>query len=500
MKKIKYISAVILIILGIVLIGEIHSQQFFRNRDSLYTYTAYDFGEDHREAAEDIRSFAERNNIIAFIIDNEFSSELEHNYGIYSTSELPQQVINKFGRGNNLKSIIFGNINITFNDIKEAPINNNGFLRFYGQRSDITVFITEFDELYNRVIPIHEPNPDTLYRNVLIGYWSIIFAYILFLTLVEIFLLKKECFIRTILGASVASIIWRNIIIDIAVYLITFLSGILIFMRLTSVSNELALIFLLLVILIITNSLLYLFLYKIDYKSAMSNSKIPKKILKSGYLIKSFAAFFAIFAISSSLMLMKPAVKYFQAYDFFASKKTYDFADFQFRTNHRISEDMMLMTLLNQANTEMNNAIYIDYFERLKPIVLQNIFSPTDDDGLPYDFGIIKANLNAFDYLSTVIKGFSADAVTTEVVFLIPNKEGDKDRALDFAKLFIHDEVDYSVYYYDSGVDVICINGGDFLLNEFAFHHDPVIIFDAVHPNESSIERIIYRRSWNVQS
>jgi len=479
-KKIKYISSIILIWLGIVLIGEIHSQQFIRNRDSSHTNASYNFGDDFRKAVEHIRLSAERNNIIAFIIHHEFASEIEHSYILYSTHTLPETVTKFYGKGNNLKSIIFGNIYVSITDISEAPAKVDGFLRLYGSSNNIDAFINELDAIYPRSSPVYEASPDTFYRNILVSYWCIVIIYIIFLTLVEVFFLKKEVFIRVSLGASISRIIGHNIFIDTIVYLMIFIIGGFIFAKTTSFWHEPILILMIFTILIIANLLVYLPLYKLDFKAVTSNSKIPKRVLKCSYLIKSFASIFAMFAITSSLTLIQPTIKYFYAYDFFAANKSHDFATFQYRFNESIFEDMMAMINFQQANTEMNNTIYFDYFEQLQPIALQNIFIPADNDCLPYDFGIIKANINSFDYLASVIKDFSLDVVTADICFLIPEIMDDMEMetALEFAKMFVHDDISYTVFYYGSGVDIIAINGGDFLLNEFNFVSDPVIIFD----------------------
>ncbi|MDR0221107.1 MAG: hypothetical protein LBI54_06875, partial [Lachnospiraceae bacterium] len=62
----------------------------------------------------------------------------------------------------------------------------------------------------------------------------------------------------------------------------------------------------------------------------------------------------------------------------------------------------------------------------------------------------------------------------------------------EFAQLFVSDEAAFSVLYYTPGVEIIGVNGGSFLANEFAFWQDPVIIFDATHPRENGARQTAY--------
>ena|GEM_PF-2339279 len=492
MKKIKYISAVFLVCVGLVLIGETNAGHIVTAHRDRYTHTTFLFGEDFCEAIDTIKTTAERKNVIAFAVDTKFTSEMEQNLVVYSTRELPKEVTDTLGRGLPLKSLMLGSVHTTFESIDNAPSHTYGALFMHGNQNDIHAFITELSETYPRSMPIEVPTGDSAYRNMLIGYWAVALSYLLFLTLVETFFQKKEVFVRVTQGASVLSIVLRSIALDFAVYTAIFSGGSLVISRFTAVWHEPMLVLAIFEVFAVVNSLIYLLLFKLDFKSATSSTKMPTRVLKVSYLIKSAAALFAVAAITSSIMLITPTLKYFKAQEFFEAHREYDFAHFQHKINYNTGD---VEDWYEQArrSTEMINEIYREYFDVAKPIILCSVYDPAEQYGSGggerlYDFGIVYANINAFDYIASVIDGFTMDTVSGDMCVLIPSSvdNAEREKAIEAAIMYggIYEGYTHSVYYYDNDTEVVAIRSGVRIDDGFMFHTNPVIVLDTTHPTD----------------
>ena len=138
-----------------------------------------------------------------------------------------------------------------------------------------------------------------------------------------------------------------------------------------------------------------------------------------------------------------------------------------------------------RRNEAMNKAIYLEYFDKCRPIILSKFTSV----GQHNDFNIIYANINAFDYIASVVNGFSMENFTSDVYFLIPDNISDsqKEEMLDIAKHTMANhsaDYTYSIFYYEGDIDVICIDQQS-VTNEFVFLKNPCIVFDATNPSDN---------------
>jgi hypothetical protein len=103
MKKIKLISAAVVLLLGLFILGEFNFINVFDALENAYPHISFNMGNDWQSAVSDIKKEADRANIIVFTYNNEYTSLLEHDIEVYSSSVLPASVISNFGSNNQLK-------------------------------------------------------------------------------------------------------------------------------------------------------------------------------------------------------------------------------------------------------------------------------------------------------------------------------------------------------------------------------------------------------------
>lgn len=505
MKRIKYISAVIIIWLGLFLVGEHNVLQIISNLDRAYPHVMFDFGDDWKNAADDITTIANRNNIVVFTYDYKFTSLyiLEYTVELYSSQELPQSVAKALGGGHPQSSLIRGNISITFSSFDNVAARpTSPYIYMYGEEQDKLTFIDELSGLYTKLSPVFNASYDYTYRTILLAYLSVAILFLLFLTLADVYFQKKEAFIRISLGASASKLIQTNVITDTAVYTLIFACGCFLLSFITSVFYNKLLLLLMLAVLLATNSLIYLLLYKIDHKYAVNKSKMPKRLLRLSYVIKSAAAIFAMAAISSTIMLIPPSLDYLRAQSFFSEHSDYYYANFRYKTPHLSDGDNFLE--IRNRNTVMNETIYTDYFDESRPIILSKVNLL---EGY-IDFDMVFANINAFDYIASAIPDFSMETITSDMCILIPCKMNseERDTAVEWAKIIMmRDSPEYSVFVYDSGARVLNIDSHSTEIS-FTLVKDPVILFDKTHPTENVrmisayIRAIMYRLSDDLKT
>jgi hypothetical protein len=490
MKKLKYISAIIIVWMGLFLVGEYHVFQTLESLETAYPYVSFDFGDDWGVIADDIILIAERNNVIAFTYDYKYTSLYILNYDveIYSTHELPQIVSNTFGGGVRLRSLIRGNIEISFSCINDVvPNPTSGYLFIYGDESNIETFVNELSYLYIRTSPIFITNTNPIYKIILYLFWGIAIIYLLFLTLVDVYFQKKEVFIRVMLGASISNLILKNIFLDIASFLLIAISGSFALSQITSVLKDPFFLIQLLLILIVLNSLIFVILYNFDFKYATGKSKLPKRVLHLSYIIKSTAALFAIIMIASGIMLFQPLIDYHKAFTFFYTNKDYYYANFQFKSPNQGYSELNELLEHRQRTDNMKSSIYIDYFHSSQPIILCKMYIYDEYT----NFDIILANIHAYDYIISVVDDFFAERKTEKVYFLIPDSMSaqEKEDAIEWAKMTTNSyklEYSYLTYGYNAGIDMLCVDP-HCTENSFLLIRNPVIIFDAYSPADNTI-------------
>jgi hypothetical protein len=470
--------------MGLLLTGEINAilKIEMLNSQPPYPCATYDFSGNWSAAATDIIEIAERNGIIVFAYNDDYASMLENNFTIYSTQDLPGDVSETLGIGIRFNSLLMGTCGIAIESFTYIPANpTSPWLYFYGSKSGIDGFNSELSLLYNKTSPVYGAVAGPPYETILWAFWAGIIICIVFMTLVDAYFQKKEVFVRVLFGAALSGLVIRNMMLDLVAYLLLFVSGYLVLYPFTSIWYDPNLIVIVAGALIFLNSIAYFVLLKIDHKYAVSNSKIPRNVLRISYIIKSCIALPALLSIAGAIVLTQSAVKYINAYNFFADKKEYAFCEFQYKSNVINVENIFELRIKNDT---MNKAIYADYFDILKPMVLYGFSLYYEDE-----IDMVYANRYAYDYISSVIGKFATEGA--DMTILIPEGErSDKvNEAIEYAKRFAGSQdlsYVYSTLVYNSGADVLCINSINTSSIRFDFAKDPIILFEHAEPSASS--------------
>jgi hypothetical protein len=187
-------------------------------------------------------------------------------------------------------------------------------------------------------------------------------------------------------------------------------------------------------------------------------------------------------------MLVHPVIKYAKANTFFVDKNDHYYIQFQYRTPNAIDNDTFYELFLR--NKEMNESIYADYYDDAEPIMLISINNQYKQN----DYSIILTNAHAYNYISSVIKDFTPQTVTSDIIFLLPNNMNSlkMDEIIEQAKETVPlytTEFTYSIHLYDPGIHIL---GIDYNIPEktFTLQEDPIIVYNMTHPHE--IRNAIY--------
>lgn len=484
MKKIKYITTAILVMIGLFFVGEYNVQRTLHSIESAFPHASFDFGIDWRNAASDITLVAERNDVIAFAQDNKYTSLylLNFDVAVYSTHDLPQTVTDILGWGSRVQSLFRGEIYVSFHSIDSiVPMPTSHFIYLYGSEDNIIAFIDDLSELYERTSGLQRNSQTIIHSTIVVIYWTIAIAFIVFLAFVDMYFQKKEVIIRAMLGSSVSRFVLENLLKDLIFIILLFAIGTLIVSNLTAVMLRPSFLILLITIVSCLNSLPFLALYSVNFKLATSNVRVPKNLLRLSYIIKSAAIVFALVALSSCVMLIQPLRDHITAREFFRTHSDYYFANFKYKTPHNI-DDLEILQEVWRRSEEMNQTIYKEYFHIVQPMILSkiSIFEEITD------FGIIFANIHALDYLQSVIGEISIDDIAQDSLFFIPHWvcDAQKYEAIDFARFTLMGygaANSYSVTLYDAGIDVLGIDAHS-TENEFSLMRDPIIVLDVTPP------------------
>ncbi len=431
MKKVKYITSAILIIVVMVFIGEFYVL-YLDSFDLNFSYVTMYLQKEtsQQEMISDIQNAATNNDVGVFIVDRQVDSIFSTTMNIYGSEEVDNYLSEKSNiRQGEYKSVFLGNVTVevySLNDIND--ISNLETYSLIGSKDDKITFKQDLIDKYAGKFPQPAGTNDEI--PVMVGIWLLVVFLILLMTLYEVALMKKEVVVRLVSGEQLSHFIMKNIIRDIAVYSMLLMLSMSIVGMFSEVFYLFSITITVFVIFLIVNSLLYCTMFFTDFKRDIASKQNAKTTLKIGYAYKTTVIVITLIAMSGNVALIWEGVNYYQQKDFFENHSTYSYA---------------MVYAERDPESKYGRELYKRCFASGDNISLVNLESWGSDT--EYVF----ANKGAIQYLSQQIRDFDFDNLQEKVYFLIPSSLGTSDRVLREA------EEIWTSYYEGDADEIIAV-------------------------------------------
>lgn len=485
MKKLKFLIGSILILLGFIIIGEVHHFNLDNFMNGITTTTLYlQRNISEKEMKRDILKSAENSNVDFFILHTDVKSTFEKNLYIYQSKELIQNYLKReYGiEEKSYKSIFSGVLEVHYNDygnISNKLLLENHTYYMIGKNKDIQKFKMELIDKYAGNHPrFNTKNNES--RNIVIIIWVIIYMLLFILTSYDQLFQQKEIYIRATFGEQIHVMILKNIILDVSCYGGIFSLTYFFLKQFTMVDFYLNISLCVFGIFIFLNSLQYFRWIFLDIKDVLKKGMYSAKVLYVTYVVKCFTIVITILIIASNMTVILKSLEYATQREFFEKHKDYFYTNLDYKDmtgdNGLPIEDF---DLVMRESSKMKEAFYQKYFEQFHPIVLA-YFGETDN----YD--MILANKNATDYLFGVFPELKDKVKGEGYYYIIPEKIKNVStvcRSIDIKMKNYEDTTvikDREIILYSGNKKVLNID--ELSLNGSKYSKNPIIVLNTIKP------------------
>ncbi|PWA11940.1 hypothetical protein DCC39_08370 [Pueribacillus theae] len=404
MKKIKYIISLILIAIVFGFIGEIyvwHVDSFESTYTNVTMYLQKETSQE--EMIEDIYHAAEKENVEIFTIDQEIENIFSTTRIIYGTEGVKSHLsdMSKINPGH-FQSVFLGNVQVKFKPLEEIDdLSQIELYHVIGDKEDILEFKRDLVNQYAGRFP-QEGSDSHENLFIVMAIWGVSLLFLLLMTLYEVALVKKEVMIRIICGESLIHFVNKNILVDLAVYVVMFTTIPFTLNRFTTATYYMNVSITGIIIFLLLNSMIYLSLYFTDYKKDMGSKESSKSVLNVSYIYKVISIVSVIIVMSGCIELIHQGADYYRQKNFFEEHKGYAYIGFG-----SLHDDI--------------EAIYADAYQQFseegKVFSLVNLetFGETNTE-------YILANSAAIEYLQANILDIENFSFKEKIYFIIPDK------------------------------------------------------------------------------
>ncbi len=480
MKKIKYIISIFCFLLVFILTSELYQNYLSNFMDDFYYFSVGEQN-DSTEVYDLVAKLSNENNIGVFLVDYKTETTYSAKLDVYMNQKAKEELETKYNISDGIyKSLFSGNSEIHCYDYEELYTDGEN-LKFY--------FIGDFEQIrdvrntFNETIAagyIHKNDSNTI-SWLIIAVWIVVLLCIIVLTWLDIQFQKKENFIRISLGMQMRKIVIKNIALDTIVYLGLFLVIYFLMSQFVYIGFKRTTILLMFVILLICNSLLYLSLFKYEYKEVLLGANINLKIISNCYILKVFTMMITIVSLSVNLELVTENSKYLKMYDTINQYDEYSFLTLDMGKND--GDDWEEQA---KIHTGIKSKVFYEFYSFGK--VALSVYNTENEYGDRY----FLVNENTVGIEELIQKYCKED--NKYYIFIPKGKENIPKDAYEITMCkfsgFV-EEMDYEVVVYDSGVELLFFDTSisSDLIYGFDKYEQPVMIYpcfddDNINVNE----------------
>lgn len=332
MKKIKLTVFLILVVIGLLFMGELNNLNVssFQNR-----YYSCDFFIDNLETEvseiemkEDFLREAKKYNVDFFAVKKLWNETYLYETRIIGTSGAIEHLRESGLKEGENKSLFFDNESITFERYEDAEdVSAITGYYFIGDKDDlgsIRSFKSALVDKYGGGFP-KEKADNTDQTLAIVICWGLIFSIMLALSLYEVIYSKKENMIRVIMGDSVVEIFLKSVLLDIVGFGLIFAVCRIALENVSHVGYKSGFVIALFIVFLLVNTAIEASILNINYKRDLSGVKNSTILLKSNYVIKAVLSVLVILLVSINIYTITEALNVLSLKDLFSSLDGYDF-------------------------------------------------------------------------------------------------------------------------------------------------------------------------------
>jgi hypothetical protein len=314
MKRVKWIISIF-----IVLICLVTGSELFQNYISTFSNQFYYFNLSTSDKREQVYNLliqsSEEYNMGVFAVERRSESPYRYKIVIYADEKARSILSSDCDVSEGLKSSFFsGSTEITFRDFSEM-IDDVSIERFYftGTKDQVANLRGEVNGFFATSY-IHRE--DTVGNEwLIIAIWAVSLLFLLLLTWLDIQFQKKENFVLMSLGRAMENIIFKNVLLDTAVFAGVVALTYFTLSRFIYLGYCFDFAIISIASFVVINASLYLTLLKYDHKQVLYGANISENTLSNSYILKAIVMIVAIASLSVNLALIAENVKYLSYYD-----------------------------------------------------------------------------------------------------------------------------------------------------------------------------------------
>ncbi|SET56142.1 hypothetical protein [[Clostridium] polysaccharolyticum] len=465
MKKIKYISSILIIAFIFLFIGDMYVWNIDYFETEYITTTMYQpLNKSKKEMFGEIEKTAKKNNCFVFTVVRNIDTVYSETVTVYGMDGVKEAVSKKSSiQTGKYRSAILGDVEVKMASFLEIPEKCDvEFFYFIGKLEDARACKRELVDIYGGSVPKIGYVSFHAIRNVMI-IWAIGILFILLLTLFETTLLKKEMIIRFLYGESLSNLVLKRIICDIVACIgySAFLFIILKYGLQIHVDYHIKISIISIISFCLLNSLVYLRILFANYKSALSMGKSDKNILKFSYAFKIGTIIVVSIMMSVGIEMIASGYGYWCQKDFFEQYKDYSYVSVAAKDGTMETTEKLMLELLAKKNKERKAffSVYLDngFFSR-RPCIMCN------ESSLPYMQEHIK-----------LLKGLKFNK---KVYFIVPEikKEMAVEELKMLSEMYKKQKADYEVITYKDTIDIMGISNQGKIVTQY--YKKPNLILD----------------------
>lgn len=298
-----------------MLLSFIFSGEFFQYYLNTYTsqFSYIDITENEMNSQAEIQNniyhLAEKYNIEVLQTERKNGSGRATSLTVYSTDEAFEKLKTEYSVSPNIyKALFSGTTKVDFADFKDKKLlGETERYYFIGEQRQIQSIRENIKNDYACSFIKNETEHAYPYLVLLI--WAVVGVLFLILTWLDIHFQKKENFVLISLGKPIRQIILKNVFIDFLAFYLIFSVLFALLGRFVYLGYEIKNIVLLCAAVLFLNALLYLTLFKMNYKEVLYGANLNERIISDGYVLKSISMILTVVVLSCNAMLISANFK-----------------------------------------------------------------------------------------------------------------------------------------------------------------------------------------------
>ena len=477
MKKIKMLIAGLMFLISTVLICELTYDNIEHLLLRTYSQVCISGNiSDKENLFDSFKQCAEQNDVgLIFGVSYDDNTKKHTTYYLFGVSK--GEFENNLGLlHKNFKSLANGECNYVIDDWSELSpkdMISDPIIYVSGNKGDLLAFSKG---MYERIGDIHintiPPNSSIGYKAIFCAIWAFIIVMIVLVSFYDMLSQSKEISVKLVLGNHVYKAVIKNIVVDFFTLTAIFLSVLLICSEFTAVNMNISFFSLGFSLLVVFNSLVYLFMFRIDYCKALKGENSAHRLLAFNYVIKFVSVAAATISIGACIAQFENLKSQLKAKEIFGELENYQYITVQPTSdtvNSGFDNDETAMQQFAQKRSAALDLAQKYIMDNCDSITIIAAPFSYDTSQVPED-NCVFISKQAFDYLDKDIANLGD---TSKPTLFLPN-ECD-DRKVAFAKQEMRNYTDnYDIKIYD-GSEIVCLDSSS--TSRFTILSSPVIIY-----------------------